>query len=66
MNTKDPQNRGEPPKTYSFDSVYAPDAKQLDIYNETARPIVDFVLEGYNGMLCVKNGINPISYLLSV
>jgi len=41
--------RGEPPKTYSFDSVYAPDAKQLDIYNETARPIVDFVLEGYNG-----------------
>lgn len=50
VNNKDPQNRGEPPKTYSFDSVYAPDAKQLDIYNETARPIVDFVLEGYNGV----------------
>ncbi|KAH3834905.1 hypothetical protein DPMN_108238 [Dreissena polymorpha] len=44
-------SRGEPPKTYSFDNVYAPDAKQVDIYNETARPIVDFVLEGYNGTI---------------
>ncbi|XP_052794799.1 kinesin-like protein KIF3A [Mya arenaria] len=43
--------RGEPPKTYSFDNVYAPDAKQVDIYNESARPIVDFVLEGYNGTI---------------
>lgn len=49
VNNKSPQHAGEPPKQYSFDSVYAPDAKQLDIYNETARPIVDFVLEGYNG-----------------
>lgn len=42
-------SRGEPPKTFSFDQVYAPDSKQVDLYNETARPIVDFVLEGYNG-----------------
>lgn len=39
----------EPPKTYSFDHVFGDDAKQLDIYNLIARPIVDAVLEGYNG-----------------
>ncbi|XP_053399580.1 kinesin-like protein KIF3A isoform X2 [Mercenaria mercenaria] len=48
---KDHTNKGEPPKTFSFDQVYAPDSKQLDLYNETARPIVDFVLEGYNGTI---------------
>ena len=25
-------------------------AKQLDLYDETARPIVDAVLQGYNGI----------------
>ena len=39
----------EPPKVFSFDHVFAPDSKQLDIYNLIARPIVDAVLEGYNG-----------------
>ncbi|KAL4230043.1 Kinesin-like protein kif3a [Mactra antiquata] len=48
---KDHTSRGEPPKTFSFDQVYAPDSKQADLYNETARPIVDFVLEGYNGTI---------------
>ena len=49
VNSTHQGNRGEPPKTFSFDQVYAQDSKQVDIYNETARPIVDFVLEGYNG-----------------
>lgn len=44
-------NRGEPPKNFTFDQVYGPDSKQVDVYNETARPIVDFVLEGYNGTI---------------
>lgn len=39
----------EPPKTYTFDHVFGDDAKQLDIYNLISRPIVDAVLEGYNG-----------------
>lgn len=39
----------EPPKTFTFDTVFGPDSKQLDVYNLTARPIVDSVLEGYNG-----------------
>ena len=41
---------GERSKSFTFDSVFGFEAKQADIYNETARPIVDFVLEGYNGM----------------
>lgn len=40
---------GEPPKVYSFDHVFAPDSKQVDIYNLISRPIVDAVLEGFNG-----------------
>ena len=36
-------------RAFFFDSVFGFDSHQLDIYNETARPIVDSVLEGYNG-----------------
>jgi hypothetical protein len=39
----------EPPKVYTFDYVFSPQSKQLDIYNLVARPILDAVLEGYNG-----------------
>ena len=39
----------DPPKTFTFDTVFGPDSKQVDVYNLTARPIVDSVLEGYNG-----------------
>lgn len=39
----------EPPKTFTFDTVFGPDSNQLDVYNLTARPIIDSVLEGYNG-----------------
>lgn len=43
----------EPPKTFTFDTVFGPDSKQLDVYNLTARPIIDSVLEGYNGTFSV-------------
>lgn len=39
----------EPPKVFTFDHVFDDVTKQLDIYNLIARPIVDAVLEGYNG-----------------
>ena len=42
-------NSAEPPKTYTFDHVFGDDSKQLDIYNLIARPIVEAVLEGFNG-----------------
>ncbi|XP_012280410.1 kinesin-like protein KIF3A isoform X2 [Orussus abietinus] len=42
---------GEPPKVFSFDAVFDTDSTQVDVYNETARPIVDKVLQGYNGTI---------------
>jgi len=35
-------------KTFTFDAVYDWNSKQSDIYDETARPLVDSVLEGFN------------------
>lgn len=40
---------GDKQRVFFFDSVFGFDSQQMDIYNETARPIVDSVLEGYNG-----------------
>ncbi|XP_034935444.1 kinesin-like protein KIF3A [Chelonus insularis] len=42
---------GEPPKVFSFDAAFDTDSTQVDIYNETARPIVEKVLQGYNGTI---------------
>ncbi|ELT90430.1 hypothetical protein CAPTEDRAFT_154669 [Capitella teleta] len=42
---------GEPPKTFTFDTTFGPNCKQVDVYNQVARPIVEFVLEGYNGTI---------------
>lgn len=39
----------DPPKQFTFDLVFGCGSKQTDIYNMVARPIVDKVLEGYNG-----------------
>jgi kinesin family protein 3/17 len=38
-------------KAYTFDHVFGPNSKQVDIYNLVARPIVEAVLEGYNGTI---------------
>ncbi|XP_057314746.1 kinesin-like protein KIF3A [Hydractinia symbiolongicarpus] len=40
---------GDPPKVFTFDRVFGPESKQTDVYNDTARSIVESVLEGYNG-----------------
>jgi len=42
-------------KTFTFDLVFDMDAAQTEVYNETARPIVDSVLEGYNGTMQCYN-----------
>lgn len=44
-------SHGELAKIFTFDTVFGPDCKQVDVYNEVARPIVDCVLEGYNGTI---------------
>ena len=37
------------PKVFTFDLAYEPNCKQEDIYKETAFPIIESVLQGYNG-----------------
>uniref|UniRef100_A0A8D8NE31 Kinesin-like protein n=1 Tax=Culex pipiens TaxID=7175 RepID=A0A8D8NE31_CULPI len=44
-------NSSEPPKVYFFDNVFGEESTQIDLYVDTARPIVDKVLEGYNGTI---------------
>lgn len=38
-------------KVFTFDSVYDWNSKQLDLYDETFRPLVDSVLLGFNGTI---------------
>ncbi|KAK2511986.1 hypothetical protein Q9233_016575 [Columba guinea] len=42
---------GELPKTFTFDAVYDASSKQADLYDETVRPLIDSVLQGFNGTI---------------
>ncbi|TPX38124.1 hypothetical protein SmJEL517_g00160 [Synchytrium microbalum] len=46
-----PGGAAEPPKSFTFDSAFDSNCLQIDVYNITARPIVESVLEGYNGTI---------------
>ena len=46
-----PGSSSEPPKTFTFDSVFPPNTEQERIYQATAMPICDSVMEGYNGTI---------------
>eukprot|EP00112_Aurelia_sp_Birch-Aquarium-sp1_P008558 Seg1946.8 transcript_id=Seg1946.8/GoldUCD/mRNA.D3Y31 product="Kinesin-like protein KIF3B" protein_id=Seg1946.8/GoldUCD/D3Y31 len=48
---KCPSKKGEPPREFTFDAVYDWNSKQRDIYDETFSPLVDSVLNGYNGTI---------------
>ncbi|XP_069507115.1 kinesin-like protein KIF3B isoform X1 [Ambystoma mexicanum] len=41
----------ELPKTFTFDAVYDSNSKQVELYDETFRPLVDSVLQGFNGTI---------------
>ncbi|GAA6104201.1 kinesin-like protein KIF3B [Tachysurus ichikawai] len=41
----------EHPKVFTFDSVYDWNSKQVDLYDETFRPLVESVLLGFNGTI---------------
>ncbi|KXJ12169.1 Kinesin-II 95 kDa subunit [Exaiptasia diaphana] len=43
--------QGEVPKMFTYDAVYDWNSKQIDLYDETFRQLVDSVLEGYNGTI---------------
>lgn len=38
----------EPPRAFTFDAVFGPEASQQDVYNATARDLVNSVLAGFN------------------
>jgi len=40
-----------PLKNFAYDSVYDCDSLQSDVYNECAFPLVESVIEGYNGTI---------------
>ncbi|CAJ1074502.1 kinesin family member 3Cb [Xyrichtys novacula] len=41
----------EPMKVFTFDSVYGWGSKQRDIYDDVVRPLVESVLQGFNGTI---------------
>ncbi|KAJ8299623.1 hypothetical protein KUTeg_023683 [Tegillarca granosa] len=41
----------EPKKMFTFDSIYDWNSKQVDLYEETFRDLVESVLEGFNGTI---------------
>ena len=51
--SRDPRSRQirRSAKSFTFDNVYGHDAIQKNIYDETAAPIVEAALPGYNGTI---------------
>ncbi|XP_065844544.1 kinesin-II 95 kDa subunit-like isoform X2 [Oscarella lobularis] len=49
---RNPKSRSdERQKEFTFDAIYDWNSRQMDLYNETFQPIVESVLEGYNGTI---------------
>ena len=46
-----PEGRAEASKTFAFDAVFSENSSQRHIYDVCAAPVVDKVLEGYNGTI---------------
>ncbi|KAJ7332231.1 hypothetical protein JRQ81_014411 [Phrynocephalus forsythii] len=52
VSVKNPKGAShELPKTFTFDAVYDWNSKQFELYDETFRPLVDSVLQGFNGTI---------------
>ena len=49
VSIRNPKDASAPNKDFTFDSVFGQNSVQADVYNKTARRIVESVLEGYNG-----------------
>ncbi|NXO29631.1 KIF3B protein, partial [Cisticola juncidis] len=52
VSVKNPRGSShELPKMFTFDAVYDWNSKQVELYDETFRPLVDSVLQGFNGTI---------------
>ncbi|VDM58773.1 unnamed protein product [Angiostrongylus costaricensis] len=48
---RNPRDLEEPSKDFTFDAIYNESSKQMDLYDETFRDLVDSVLNGFNGTI---------------
>ena len=48
---KKPDNEGGLSKDFAYDSVYDTDSLQQSVYDESAFPLVESVIKGYNGTI---------------
>ena len=46
-----PSDPGEVAKVFAYDSVYDWNSTQRQVYDESAFPLVESVIEGYNGTI---------------
>ncbi|KAI1726451.1 kinesin motor domain-containing protein [Ditylenchus destructor] len=51
IEVENPKESEIPAKCFTFDSVYDENSKQIDLYVETFRELVDSVLNGFNGTI---------------
>ncbi|XP_078494760.1 kinesin family member 3B [Ciona intestinalis] len=48
---KNPKSPNDPPKSFTFDAIYDWNCTQSDIFEETFHPLLDSVLNGFNGTI---------------
>ncbi|KAG1692022.1 Kinesin-like protein KIF3B [Nymphon striatum] len=52
VDIKNPKSSAtEPGKEFTFDAIYNWNSMQSELYNETCRPLIDSVLNGFNGTI---------------
>lgn len=55
----------EPPKSFYFDAVFDDQAEQERVYDVCGAPLVESVLQGYNGTIFAYGQARYLSVLLS-
>lgn len=45
------KDSGDQPKSFTFDAVFDDDSTQAQVYEDTAYPLVQSVMDGYNGTI---------------
>uniref|UniRef100_A0AC34FGW0 Kinesin motor domain-containing protein n=1 Tax=Panagrolaimus sp. ES5 TaxID=591445 RepID=A0AC34FGW0_9BILA len=51
IEVKNPKDSSCPPKSFTFDAIYDENSKQIDLYYESFRELVESVLTGFNGTI---------------
>ena len=66
--TSDAVTQREQQRKWDFDRAYAPEADQAEVYDEVGKPILDAVMQGYNGTVLAygQTGTGKTHTLLNV